>query len=117
MAYGMRNVHEPIKCIQETLRVLKPGGCFGILELTRPQNRLLRFGHNIYLRTFLPLLGKWLTASPEAYQYLCRSIQAFLSPEELEALLKSNGFVQTRCIPLTGGIATIILGFKPVADT
>ena len=61
MAYGIRNVQYPTHCFQEIFRVLKPGGCFGILELTRPRNRLLRFGHQLYLRTVLPLLGESLS--------------------------------------------------------
>ena len=32
MAYGIRNVQDPKLCIKEVLRVLKPGGCFGILD-------------------------------------------------------------------------------------
>ncbi len=113
MAYGIRNVQSPSYCIREVFRVLKPGGCFGILELTRPNYRLLRLGHQIYLRTLLPILGKLLTDNKEAYQYLCQSIHHFIAPQELEDLLKSQGFVQTRCYSLTGGIATIFIGYKP----
>lgn len=112
MAYGIRNVQDPALCMRDVLRVLKPGGCFGILELTRPRYRLLRLGHQIYLRT-LPFLGKWLTDNKQAYQYLCQSIQTFIAPDELKNLLAENGFVQTQTHALTGGIATIILGYKP----
>lgn len=113
MAYGMRNVQNPKKSVEETFRVLKPGGCFGILELTRPKNKFLSLGHKLYLRTFIPLLGKWLTSSPQAYQYLCQSIQSFLAPEEVQEILRNCGFIKTQCVPLSGGIATLILGFKP----
>lgn len=112
IAYGIRNVENPGNCIQDVYRVLKPGGSFGILELTRPQNPLLRFGHYIYLKTVLPIIGKWITKNPEAYQYLCQSIHAF-APQEIEALLKQNGFINTKTYSLTGGIATIMIGYKP----
>lgn len=49
IAYGIRNVKDPAQCIQDTFRVLKPGGRFGILELTVPGNPLLRGGHWLYL--------------------------------------------------------------------
>lgn len=114
MAYGIRNVQEPARCIEESLRILKPGGCLGILELTRPHSRILRFGHQFYLRTFMPLLGKWLTHNKQAYQYLRESIQTFVAPQELEQLLKAKGFIQTKRYALTGGIATILIGHKPV---
>lgn len=112
MAYGIRNVQDPNCCIKEAFRVLKSGGCFGILELTRPRYRLLHLAHQIYLYTFMPFLGKCLTDNKQAYQYLCRSIQTFIAPEELQRLLVVNGFVSTKCYPLTGGIATLIIGYK-----
>lgn len=114
IAYGIRNVQNPALCMQEVFRVLKPGGSFGILELTRPHSRLLRLGHHIYLRTWLPLLGKWLTDNQQAYKYLCQSIQTFIAPEELKNLLTANGFISTQCHSLTGGIATLLIGHKPL---
>jgi demethylmenaquinone methyltransferase/2-methoxy-6-polyprenyl-1,4-benzoquinol methylase len=113
IAYGIRNVQNPALCMQEVFRMLKPGGCFGILELTRPRSSLMRWGHQIYLRTLLPILGKWLTDNAQAYQYLCRSIETFIAPHELQNLLKANGFVNTQSHSLVGGIATILIGYKP----
>lgn len=112
MAYGIRNVQDPALCIREVARLLKPGGCFGILELTRPHNKFLRWGHQFYLSTLLPFLGKWLTSNEQAYEYLYKSIQSFSSPEELEKLLVTNGFPHTQTHSLAGGIATIIVGYK-----
>lgn len=114
MAYGIRNVRDPLACMQEVYRVLKPGGCFGILELTRPRYTLLRMGHRLYLRFFLPLLGKWLADNQEAYHYLCNSIQTFIEPEKLEQLLKQAGFVQVSRRSLAGGVATLLMGQKPL---
>ncbi len=113
MAYGIRNVQDPTLCFQDVFRVLKPGGCFAILELTRPRYKILRMGHHFYLRTLMPFLGKWLTNNRDAYHYLCQSIQTFIAPKELENLLKSNGFIHTKTYPLAGGIATIFIGHKP----
>ncbi len=112
LAYGIRNVSSPQKCFQEAFRALKTGGALGILELTEPENRFLRLGHQIYLKTALPLLGKLFTKNEEAYQYLSRSIQTFIKPIELKLLLKETGFSSVKIIPLSFGIATILIAEK-----
>lgn len=112
MAYGIRNVQNTQACIKEVYRLLKPQGVFGILELTRPTHPLLRFGHQMYLKNFLPLVGKLLTRNKEAYYYLCQSIDSFIAPGDIAKIMQEEGFVNTRCYPLTGGIATLIIGYK-----
>ncbi len=112
MAYGIRNIQDPALCLKEVFRVLQPGGCFGVLELTRPTSSLMLAGHHFYLKVILPLVGKWITANEQAYRYLCRSIHHFIPPATLENLFKAAGFQQTKQIKLSGGIATIVLGYK-----
>jgi demethylmenaquinone methyltransferase/2-methoxy-6-polyprenyl-1,4-benzoquinol methylase len=112
MAYGIRNIKDPLKSLQEVYRVLQPGGVLGILELTQPQNPVIRAGHKLYLKTLLPLLGRLVAKNQEAYRYLCHSIQAFVPPEQLEKLLKEAGFKEVRRTPLTFGIATILVATK-----
>lgn len=114
MAYGIRNIHHPPQAIQEIYRVLKPGGCVGILELTRPHNLFFRTLHRLYLKTALPLLGGWMTSNSEAYHYLNKSIDVFMPSKELEELLVTAGFSQINRCSLTGGIATIVTGYKPL---
>ena len=98
--------------MQEVYRVLQTGGCFGILELTQPQNPFLRMGHKLYLKGFLPILGKWITNNKSAYSYLQNSIQTFIAPSDLEQMMIDSHFVKTSIYPLAGGIATIIMGYK-----
>ena len=112
IAYGIRNVKHPSKCIQEVYRVLAAGGSFGILELTQPTNPLLRFGHRFYLRTMLPLIGKLLTSNRDAYRYLCNSINTFIPADELERLMRSAGFRDIHRHAFLGGIATLLVGKK-----
>lgn len=112
IAYGIRNVANTAQCIREVHRVLKPHGRFGILELTRPHNPLMKVGHTIYLKTILPLLGRLVASNKEAYQYLCNSIQTFIPVTELETMFADSGFSQVKTLPLFGGIATIITGVR-----
>lgn len=112
VAYGIRNLKEPRLCYQEAYRVLKPGGTFGILELTRPSFTPLRLIHGLYLRLAMPLIGKFITSDKDAYRYLCESIHHFVSPAKIKEELAASGFQQIEIRPLLGGIATIILANK-----
>lgn len=112
IAYGIRNVKNPDKCFQEAFRVLRPGGTFAILELTQPNNRLLRIGHKLYLEKILPILGGILTRKPDAYRYLSTSIQSFVKPAELIHSLSQAGFHTIQATPLTFGVAHIITAKK-----
>lgn len=112
IAYGIRNVKNPLKCFEEAFRALKVGGTLGILELTEPKNCVLRFGHYLYLKTILPSLGKLLTSNRQAYNYLSQSIGAFIQPQEVAIKLRQASFRDVRIIPLSGGIATLIIAKK-----
>lgn len=112
MAYGIRNVQDPLKCFKEVFRVLKPGGSFGILELSKPSNKFIRLGHRLYLKTVLPLVGRWITSNREAYEYLCNSIPQFTQTVDVEELLKIAGFSNVSMQALTFGTAKLFLGVK-----
>jgi demethylmenaquinone methyltransferase/2-methoxy-6-polyprenyl-1,4-benzoquinol methylase len=112
LAYGIRNVPNPPRCLLEAYRVLKPGGTLAILELTEPQNPLLAPLHRFYLNHLLPRLGGWLSGKTEAYRYLSKSIQAFIKPDVLAKQLKAAGFASTEQTPLTFGIAHLISAKK-----
>jgi demethylmenaquinone methyltransferase / 2-methoxy-6-polyprenyl-1,4-benzoquinol methylase len=108
-AYGLRNLHSPAQAAAEVHRVLRPGGLWAILELTRPQIPLLGQLHRLYLRSALPLLGYLAAGDRDAYTYLPRSIEACSPPETWKALLQQAGFTPLREKRLLGGIATLLL--------
>lgn len=112
VAYGVRNICDLSSCFSEVHRVLNPGGKFAILELTAPNNALLRSLHTFYLNRILPNLGGLLTQEKAAYSYLSRSIQEFVEPSKIAASLKEKGFDQVTIKPLFGGIATLITAKK-----
>ncbi len=112
VAYGIRNVKDPSLCFREVNRVLQPNGLFGILELTEPKNQIIAYLHRFYLTKALPFFGGLLTTNPKAYSYLSKSIQNFSKPTEIKEKLEKAGFTQVEIIPLTFGIAHIILAKK-----
>ena len=112
IAYGIRNVKNPAQCLNEVYRVLKPEGKIGILELSQPQHFILKYGHQIYIKMILPLLGKLITSNQAAYHYLPNSIQSFIPPSELKRIMLCSGFKNIQLFSLNGGIATIFIGSK-----
>lgn len=113
VAYGIRNVLHPENCYREVYRVLETQGTFNILELTRPANKLLKFGHSLYLKTLIPLIGALTAKDREAYLYLSRTVQGFSQPDHIASQLNENGFKHIKVQPLIGGIATLITCQKP----
>ena len=109
IAYGIRNVKDRSACFNEVSRLLKPGGHFGILELTKPKSFLLRAMHKAYTTTALPIIGKLISGNKEAYQYLASSIQQFVEPQTLHQELIAANLTPIKTLSLAGGIATIII--------
>lgn len=112
MAYGLRNLQDPLTALKECHRVLKENGKLVILELTRPNSALLFSLHKFYLKIFVPLIGKVLAKDKEAYCYLARSIAQFSSPQEISHLLRQAGFTEVSIQPLSFGIATLVRAKK-----
>lgn len=111
ICFGLRNVPDAGRTIEEAYRVLKPGGKFAILEMSQPSNRLIKLAWNSYFN-FFPYLAKLVRANVNDYQYLSRTTKAFLSAEQLKDLLKQKGFGKVFVTKLTFGSGAIHLAIK-----
>jgi demethylmenaquinone methyltransferase/2-methoxy-6-polyprenyl-1,4-benzoquinol methylase len=116
MSFGIRNVDNVPLCLQEIHRVLQPQGRALILEFSLPSNRLIQKLYLFYLNRILPGIGKLISAHPDAYSYLARTIQAFPHGEAFCELMREAGFQSVKAHPLTCGIATIYQGDKSQND-
>jgi demethylmenaquinone methyltransferase/2-methoxy-6-polyprenyl-1,4-benzoquinol methylase len=113
IAFGIRNVADPVKAIQEMARVVRPGGRVMVLEFGKVELPVLSKVYNYYSEKILPKLGGWVTGEKEAYEYLQKSSAEFPSREQFTDLMSSTGqFVDCDCFPLTGGIAYLYRGIK-----
>jgi ubiquinone/menaquinone biosynthesis methyltransferase len=110
-AFGLRNVPEVEKAIAECARVLRPGGRLVVLDFFQPTTWFSRFLQGTYNRFVVPLVGGLVTGFKEAYRYLAGSIDAFMTRQEFQALLESNGLAASGK-ELFPPVASRILGVK-----
>lgn len=112
ISFGIRNTEDPLKCLREMKRCLKPNGRAFILEFSLPRNKFLNFFYQLHLQHILPKIGKFLSKDQMAYSYLGETIQSFPSGETFIALMKQAGFVNIRQVRMTFGIVTLYMGDK-----
>ncbi|TFH01572.1 MAG: bifunctional demethylmenaquinone methyltransferase/2-methoxy-6-polyprenyl-1,4-benzoquinol methylase UbiE [Calditrichales bacterium] len=112
ISFGIRNVTDVKKSLNEMNRVLKPGGRVLILEFSLPGNKLLRNLYLYYFRHILPAVGSIISGDGYAYRYLNRTVETFPYGDEFCALLRECKFEAVSMRPLTFGIATVYYGDK-----
>jgi len=109
-AFGMRNLADIEKGMQEAARVSRRGGCCVVLDFFRPRSLLPRAFYATYGRYVIPWLGRWIGSDSEAYEYLHHSVRRFLSLDEFISLMGQVGFEDIRYRHLTAGVATVVTG-------
>lgn len=112
VAFGLRNMADWAKAVQEMARVTRPGGHLIVLDFALPSLPGLRGAYRFYLHKILPKLAGLLTGQRSAYEYLSGTIERFPSGAAMVHLLTANGYATAGAIPLSGGIASIYVAHK-----
>lgn len=113
VAFGMRNIPDTKAALKEIHRVLRPGGRFVCLELTRPTKRWFLPLYKWYVFRVMPRIGRMVLKKSTPYTYLPRSIEAFYPREEFTAVIEDCGFSNISVRSMTLGVATIFTATKP----
>jgi len=114
VAYGIRNFENLEKGLFQIFRVLKSGGIFVILETSVPTKFPFKQGYKFYCNVILPIIGKLFSKDKKAYGYLSKSASNFPFGEELNNILKKNGFINVENKPQMFGATTIYIASKKV---
>jgi demethylmenaquinone methyltransferase / 2-methoxy-6-polyprenyl-1,4-benzoquinol methylase len=110
IAFGLRNLSNPVRGLREMLRVVKPGGRAVVLEFVRPPENLVGGAYRLYLRTLLPAIGGALSGQPAAYRYLSDTVDSYRTPDELLAMAAAAGWSRVTYKGLAMGTVGILSG-------
>lgn len=111
IAFGIRNVSDPVMAIAELARVVRPGGKVMILEFGQPEMPVFKQVFDLYSKYLMPRIGGIISGSFSAYKYLQSSSSHFPCREEfLSMMMSSKLFSHCEYKSLSGGIAYIYSG-------
>ncbi len=95
----------------EVKRILKPGGQFSMIEVSEPENAILRFLYRLHLSKVVPIAGKIMLGNPTEYRMLWKYTSAFKNALAATAIFKKAG-LDARYVKYFNGCATGIAGTK-----
>lgn len=110
IAFGIRNVDNPVAGLKEMARVVKPGGKVVVLEFGQPLG-IMKYPYHFYSKKVMPFVGGLISGNHEAYVYLPETSAAFPSGDKFLSLMDQSGaFSKRNARKLTGGIAFVYVG-------
>lgn len=112
VGFGVRNFETLKKGLTEINRVLKPGGVFYVLEFSKPDSSPFKQLYQFYFTRILPLIGRMVSKSSNAYTYLPESVREFPDGDKFLTILAEVGFTKNKCFKQTFGIASIYEAHK-----
>ena len=112
VAYGLRNLADWERGLEEMWRVARPGGRLLVLDFGKPANPLWRRLYFGYLKFLVPWFGKILCKDAAAYSYIFASLQNYPAQRGVAAKMESLPCAGVRVRNLAGGAMSIHLGRK-----
>jgi demethylmenaquinone methyltransferase/2-methoxy-6-polyprenyl-1,4-benzoquinol methylase len=112
-AFGLKTFNDEQLNIlaKETKRILKPGGQFSFIEVSKPENRILNLFYGFYLGQVIPILGRLLLGNPEEYKMLWQYTSKFKNSKNATNIFAKAG-LNTEFTSYFYGCATGFYGQK-----
>jgi demethylmenaquinone methyltransferase/2-methoxy-6-polyprenyl-1,4-benzoquinol methylase len=112
MGFSLRNVVNIDATLREILRVLRAGGRFVNLDVSKAPNRTFKRLFDCYFYGVVPLIGGIVGGSRTAYRYLPNSLTHHPNADELQERFTRAGFIAAGYRRLMGGAIAIHYGTK-----
>ena len=115
--YMLRNVTDILGAVSEMHRVLAPGGKVIVAELSKPKNKVMLFGYNMYMKRVKRYgrkrdMGKSINGRQSAYEWLTSSIEGFPYGEDMVKIFRKAGFEDARFYVKSFGAVNIYVATK-----
>ncbi|MHB1406321.1 MAG: bifunctional demethylmenaquinone methyltransferase/2-methoxy-6-polyprenyl-1,4-benzoquinol methylase UbiE [Desulfitobacteriaceae bacterium] len=115
VGWGLRNLPDLMKGIQEMTRVVKPGSWVVSLDMAKPSTPVFKETYWLYFEKLVPAMGKLWAGKKSAYSYLHDSARTFPAQDRLARIFKECGLTETGYRSLAGGVVAVVYGKKPAA--
>jgi ubiquinone/menaquinone biosynthesis methyltransferase len=96
---------------KEVARILKPGGCLSLIEISVPKSALLRWAYMFYLKRLIPFLGWMFLGNPENYRMLGIYSERFKNAQTAVRIFNEHGLV-VKHVEYFFGCASGVTGSK-----
>ncbi len=96
MGWVLRNVADRAAVYREVQRILRPGGQFLCVDMSKPSFAPSRWASQAYLALAMPILIRVAGGDREAYDYLNRSTKRFPNRQELHSEWQEAGFADVK---------------------
>jgi len=96
VGYGLRNLADLPRGLEEMRRVLAPGGRAVVLDFGKPDNPIASALYWGYLKTIMPLMGWLFHRDADTYAYIPASLERYPAQRGVEKLMQDSGFVNVR---------------------
>ena len=112
-AFGLKTFNqEQIDFLAKTVyRTLKVNGKFSFIEISIPDNKILKFFYQFYLSKIIPILGKIFLGNPSDYKMLWIYTKNFKDSNKTKEIFERNG-LKTNYKKYFFGCASGISGIK-----
>ena len=111
MAYGLRNMPDYRKSVEQLFKLLKPGGKLVIHDYSLANTWYARPLWGILGWGFIVPFCTVVSGSSKIFTYIIKSVFKFLQPNQAIELLSDTGFVKVKAYPHKGWRGPILHAF------
>ncbi len=112
IGFGLRNVTNQGRALDEMFRVLRPAGMLLVLEFSHLTLPSFQRAYDVYSLSVLPALGRVVAGDAGSYRYLAESIRRHPDQGSLLAAMRGAGFERCAYHNLALGIVAVHKGYR-----